>query len=211
MCARAVCAVAHGLDTGIDVRVRCIACAVCAVAHGLGACVATRPGRTSITMLEVGNAAGNAGPTFFLLSGSKATAHKGAFADPTFLVRHGAAPGSKMIMTPSGCAPHSLLSVLRAATVRARLRAHCTLHVCNGVVPPALLRRVWRAGNGAVQPKARHPPPPASSPTRAHGACRARTRGTRCAKAFPLCTVTGPCTAACWQGNVRVHQLITDC
>ena len=54
--------------------------------------------RTSATMYRVGNAAGNSGPTGFLAAGKK----RAPGYDDAFLVRHGAAPGSLLHMTPNG-------------------------------------------------------------------------------------------------------------
>ena len=54
--------------------------------------------RTSATMYRVGNAAGDSGPTGFLAAGKK----RAPGYDNAFLVRHGAARGSSLHMTPNG-------------------------------------------------------------------------------------------------------------
>lgn len=53
--------------------------------------------RISITLVRCGNAAGNSGPTFFLLAGK----HRKPAYTPAFLEEFGAAPQSDIVMTPS--------------------------------------------------------------------------------------------------------------
>ena len=60
--------------------------------------VNTAGSRTSITVYRSGSAAGEDGPTGFLPAGIN---RKAAYTDE-FLVKHGAAPGSTIVMTPTG-------------------------------------------------------------------------------------------------------------
>ena len=55
--------------------------------------------RVSITIVRAGTCAGATGPTIFLLKGTKV---KPAFSDE-FLLKHGLAPGSTIVMTESAC------------------------------------------------------------------------------------------------------------
>lgn len=60
--------------------------------------VTTGSSRTSITLYRTGSAAGTDGPTAFLPPGVRV---KSGFTDE-FLVKNGAAPGSTIVMTPTG-------------------------------------------------------------------------------------------------------------
>ena len=55
--------------------------------------------RVSITMVRIGSVGGTTGPTIFLLKGAKQNRRK-EFSDE-YLVRHGCAPGSTIVMTES--------------------------------------------------------------------------------------------------------------
>eukprot|EP00966_Prymnesium_polylepis_P311659 7201433-Prymnesium_polylepis.1 len=59
---------------------------------------ATADSRTSVTLYRLGNCAGDDGPTGFLPPGHR---RKPAYTDE-FLVKHGASPGSCIVMTKTG-------------------------------------------------------------------------------------------------------------
>jgi hypothetical protein len=56
--------------------------------------------RVSITALRVGSAAGTTGPMIFLANGETMTSR--SLSDYNLIDKHGAPPGSTVIMTPSG-------------------------------------------------------------------------------------------------------------
>lgn len=88
--------------------------------------------RLSVTILRVGSAAGFQGPTFVLLKGKDVAAG----FDEDFLVKHGAAPGSRIIMTPNAfmthdawdeLAPHLAAGIRKMKIIEDHPNWHCKI------------------------------------------------------------------------------------